>query len=131
MIGLSPAFRRAWQGAIALLVLIIVSGSLVNGQATVDISGLDKLGHGGAYFALTLLGIGIAERGLWRVAAASFLLGLCLEGAQAAWTADREADWLDLVANAAGILAAWLPLAPHGAGWARHVEAWWRRRHER
>lgn len=125
---MNPAFRRAWQGAIGLLVLVIVAGSLVPDRVTPEFAGPDKLNHAAAYFALTLLGIGITGRRLWRVAAAAFLLGLGLEGAQAWWTADREADWADLLANAAGILAAWLPLAPRGAGWARHVETWWLRR---
>lgn len=125
-----PGFRRAWQGAIGLLVAVIVVGSLAPARLAPELMGLDKLNHAAAYFALTALGAGIAETSLWRVAVRAFLLGLVLEGTQALWTADRAADWMDLLANAAGILAAWLMLrASRGAGWARQVEDWWSRRH--
>jgi hypothetical protein len=56
------------------------------------------------------------------------LLGVALEIAQALWTDNRQADWMDLAANAAGIAGAWLLVSDSRAGWSRHVEAWLLRR---
>ena len=120
-----PGFRRLWIAIIALAVAVIVMVSLLPVPDQLMESGSDKLWHFLVYFSLALFSSGIvpAER-LWRLAVRCLLLGLGLEVAQALLTETRQADWADMAANAAGILAAWMIAAGGRASWARHVEAW-------
>ena len=117
-------YRLAWIGSIWLLVVLIVTGSLVPDLGPFAIAGSDKLEHFAAYFALSLLcsAVVTADRLPW-VMAGSLLLGMSLEAAQAILTVTRKADWADVLANASGILVAWL-LVRRRAGWALAVEAW-------
>jgi VanZ family protein len=117
-------YRFAWMASIWLLVAIIVAGSLVPDLGPLSIAGSDKFEHFGAYFALSLLGSAVVpnDRLPW-VLAGALILGASLEAAQGLLTATRMADWKDLLANAGGILAAWL-LVRRRAGWAVDVEAW-------
>lgn len=120
----SRGFRRLWIAGILLVALGIAAASLLSMPDLATAGGTDKFGHFAAYFTLMLLGAGIVDSGrLWRVALRCLLLGIALEAAQAWWTADRHADWADLVANVAGIGAAWLAAGGARAGWARHLEA--------
>ena len=117
--------RRLWIAAIAVLVVAIVASSLAPKPVIPTESFSDKYAHFLAYFALALLGSGIASpASLWRVMLRCFLLGATLEVAQALLTEHRVADFADLAANAGGILAAWL-IAAHGrAGWGLRAAAW-------
>lgn len=118
-------FRRLWLGLIALAVAVVVFGSLLPDAGPPAGAGLDKLLHFLAYGILTALGTGIVQPArAWRVAARCLLLGVLLEGAQSWLTETRDGDWGDLLANAAGVLAAWLLAGGERAGWSRHVEAW-------
>lgn len=128
MKGIGRRLLRTWQAAILLLALAITLGSLLPMPELKSAAGLDKLQHLLAYFALALLGSGIVEPPrLWRVMARCFLFGLAIELLQALGNAGRSADWVDLAANGAGILAAWLVAGGGRAGWARHVDARLRR----
>ena len=123
------SFRRLWIAGILLAVVIIVATSLMQMPARVLAGGTDKAGHIAGYFLLMLLGSGIVPAArLWQVAIRCLLLGVGLEFAQALLTDTRQADWADMLANGAGILAAWLLASGPRAGWARHVEAWLARR---
>jgi VanZ family protein len=111
-------FRHLWIAAIVVVVVAIVAGSLSPFPVLPNETGSDKLGHYSAYFVLAILASGIVEPArLWRVMLRCFLLGLGLEGAQALLTDQRMAEWADLLANAAGILTAWLIAAGGRAGW--------------
>ncbi|MEX1993563.1 MAG: hypothetical protein WD929_02785 [Steroidobacteraceae bacterium] len=124
-----PAFRRLWIVGIVLAVVVVVAASLLPIPERARAGGTDKLGHFIAYFALMLLGAGIVPPArLWQVAMRCLLLGVGLEFAQALLTDTRQADWADLLANGAGILAAWLLASGPRAGWARYVETWLARR---
>lgn len=120
-----PGFRRLWIAIIVLGVAAIVVASLLPFSAQSLDGGSDKIGHFLAYFMLALFSSGIvpAER-LWRLAVRCLLLGLGLEVAQQLLTETRQADWADMAANAAGILAAWMIVAGGRAAWARRVESW-------
>lgn len=121
---MTPAFRRAWIAATWLVVALIVIGSLAPQDLVNPAGEADKFHHFVAYLVLTGMAAGVAEASALRwIAASVFLLGWALEIAQGALTADRAADWQDLAANSAGILAAWLLVGRRGAGWARHVAA--------
>jgi len=88
----------------------------------------DKVGHALAYLSLGLLGSGITTPGrLWLTMLRCFLLGAALELAQAEWTEHRHAEWGDLAADTAGILAAWLITGQGRAGWGYRLFARLRR----
>jgi len=118
-------YRRAWIGSVWLLILAIVAASLAPDVGPAAVAGYDKLGHFTAYFALALLGSGVVAVGVvpW-VMARALLLGLVLEAAQALLTETRTADWADVLANTAGVLAAWCLVHGGRAGWAVGLEAW-------
>jgi len=119
------ALRRAWLAAVLALAAIIVIASLVPSAVVSPPTLSDKAMHYLAYFALALLGSGIAAPGmLWRTMLRCFLLGLGLEIAQALLTDQRSAEWADLVANATGILTAWLIAAQLPASWGLHAANW-------
>lgn len=125
----TSGFRRLWIAIIVLAALVIVASSLLPLPAASLGGGRDKLGHFVAYFVLMALGAGISpDTRLWQVALRCLLLGIALEVAQAALPGIRQADWADLLANATGVLAAWLIASGERAGWARHIEAWLARR---
>jgi len=118
-------YRRAWLGAVWLLVIAIVAASLWPTPVSAAEPGIDKLAHFAAYLLLAMLGAGIVAAGdVWRAMLRTFLLSLVLEAAQATLTASRSAEWADLAANAAGILTAWGLIAAGLAEWARRIEAW-------
>jgi len=112
------ALRRLWVGAVVALAAFIAWSSL-SPQPLVPVETLsDKIGHALAYFSLALLGSGIASPRRLRFAMLGcFLLGAALELAQGAFTEYRHAEWGDLAANTAGILAAWLAAGQGRAGW--------------
>lgn len=114
-----------WIAGAVILVTLIVVGSLLPGPVVATVSGYDKLEHAAAYAALTLWLAGMLERrGYVWAGTAAFLLGLVLELVQGWFTATRQADPLDLVANGAGIFlalaVAWMGLG----GWAGRIERW-------
>lgn len=111
-------FRHLWIAAIAVVVAVIVAGSLLPFPVLPNEAGSDKFGHYTAYLVLALLASGIVEPArLWQAMLRCFLLGLGLEAAQTLLTDHRLAEWGDLLANAAGILTAWLIAAGGRAGW--------------
>ncbi len=114
---------------VAALAAIIAIGSLLPFEVPGTDVGGDKFGHLFLYFTLALLGTGIvaAER-VWIVLLRCLLLGAALEIAQGLWVASRQADWRDMAANGAGVLAAWLIVRNGRSNWARYVEDWLRRR---
>jgi VanZ family protein len=123
------ALRRAWQGLVVLLVVVITAGSLLPMPSVALAGGMDKFQHFLAYFLLALLGSGIVQPArLWIVMARCFALGLGIELLQAIATEHRSADGGDVIANALGVAAAWAVAGGGRAGWARHVEDWFARR---
>jgi VanZ family protein len=110
--------RRLWVAATLALALAIVYWSLAPQPPVPESVLSDKVGHALAYFALALLGSGIASPDrLWVTMLRCFLLGAALEVAQGLFTLHRVAEWGDLLADLAGILVAWLITGWGRAGW--------------
>jgi VanZ family protein len=116
--------RRLWIAAILLFAALIIAASLAPQPVVASERFSDKAGHYFAYLGLALLGSSITSPArLWRTMLRCFLLGAALEVAQALLLEDRVADVRDLVANAAGILTAWVVAGQGRAGWGLRIAA--------
>jgi VanZ family protein len=98
---------------IIVLLSLIPSSSMPNSRLF-SISLLDKIVHLGMYAAFGL--VALFERRCkqqcffreFLLLLSIFTLSLLMEVLQATVVASRSAEWLDLAANATGILAAWM-----------------------
>ena len=114
---------------VATMAGLIVLGSVLPLHIPGADLGSDKFGHWFMYFVLALAGSGIvAPERVWIVMLRCLLLGAALEVAQELWTKDRDGDWRDMLANGAGVFAAWLIVRNGRSNWARHIEGWLLRR---
>lgn len=102
------AHPRAWQALAGLIVAAIVVLSLSPPLYLQDVgvpSWNDKAGHFLAYFALSAWCVQLFESAgdVRRCMLLALVLGACMEGLQSL-TATRTADWMDMLANATGVL---------------------------
>lgn len=97
-----------WLGLWMLMIAAVVVGSLLPAAELPRMlfPGADKLQHLAGYAALSgyaaMLFSGRRAQGL--AAVGLVLLGVLIEGAQAALTASRQADAVDVLANLAGVV---------------------------
>jgi len=118
-------FRRLWATGATVIAAGIATFSLLPAPLVAQISLYDKLGHAAAYFLLTGWLTGMYERERYPLAIVlALLLGVCLELAQTALTSTRQLEFLDFVANAAGIALAGVLAYGGLGGWATRVERW-------
>ena len=105
------------------MVAVAVAGSVGPGVKGVPAALDDKLVHAGVYFVLTIWFSGIYRRSRYPwIAAGLFVLGLLLEFVQGTLPY-RSAEYADLAANSAGIVAG-LALALAGLGsWCARLES--------
>lgn len=100
-------FRRTWFVLGVVLLLIIIVGSLVPIPKT-GVQANDKLIHISMYLILMTWFAQIFEvRFHLRIAISFVSLGLLLEAAQGA-TGYRSFEWLDALANSAGVVIGWV-----------------------
>lgn len=111
-----------WWTAGIVLALLIVFHSLTPAIQVTAAFG-DKIGHALGYAALSFWFAGLVERRRYVLLGAVLLaFGIAMELAQHLMGLGRTADWGDVAANLAGILAA-LGLAYAGLGaWMIEVE---------
>lgn len=106
----------------SLLVAGVIFGSLLPGAWVPGFSLSDKLLHAGSYLILMLWFAGLYRRERHYIVAASlFALGFALDFAQG-MSPYRDFDWLDVSANAGGILVGLLLSRYVFEGWCRRVE---------
>ncbi len=118
MSGLAPGrpallrdFRRPglWLALWALMVAAVIAGSLLPARELppMPFAGFDKLEHLLGYAVLSgYAAMLFARRRVQALSAAGLVaLGIAIELAQAALTASRQADPVDAVVNAVGVLA--------------------------
>jgi VanZ family protein len=118
-------YRTGWIVASALLVLLVIWGSLQTSVQTSPMGGFDKFEHFGTYTVLAVWFTGFASRSrYWVVALALIALGLAMEVAQFAMQAGRVAEPLDMAANTAGVALGVLVAIFGTGGWVQKVEAW-------
>jgi len=119
------AYARLWFAASAVLIVLVIYGSLGGGLQARGLLGFDKLQHFGTYCLLAVWFTGlISRRHYWKAALALVCLGLGMELLQQLMRRGRIGEPLDMAANALGVacgvaLALW-----QTGGWARRIEAW-------
>jgi VanZ family protein len=118
-----PRYRNAWLTLGWLMALIIAVGSLSPTLPKAASGVSDKFLHFTAYAGLAFMFAGVIERRHWgRVIVGLFLFGGAIELAQEYLTTSRGGEWLDMAANAMGVLAGMLTAALFPRSWCRQVE---------
>ncbi len=131
-------YARFWRAASLVLLATVLAVTLMPAvwfwPDKVMIAGwaayFDKWAHFVIFLGLSLWFSGLYRKSAyWRVAVGLLAFGLLIEICQRA-VGYRSAEWLDVAADALGIVAG-LGLALVGLGsWCRHFESWWAGRRE-
>lgn len=120
---LDLAKPRWWILGAALIVALILLGSLLPRLPLDGLNDNDKLNHAAAYAALMFWIVGMLRHS-WYIVAWAFVvtLGGSVELMQALMGLGRYADWRDFLANLLGaslvLMLAWVGIG----GWAGRVE---------
>ncbi len=122
---LSLRYARRWQIAGAFLLAMVLVAALVppiGPQSLVSIS--DKLLHGITFTVLALWFSGqYARHSYWRLVTGLLAFGSLIEVTQR-MLPYRTAEWMDLLADAAGVTVG-MTIALAGTGaWSLRFEAW-------
>lgn len=125
-------YARAWRAASIALLLGVLAATLLPAvwfdadrvRLADWMGGMDKWSHMLAFLVLTVWFAGLyRRRSYWRLALGLLAFGALIELLQGA-IGYRSAEWLDLAADAAGIVAglgvAWVGVG----GWCQRVEVW-------
>ena len=117
-------YARWWTGIGVLALVAGVAVALQPGGGLLLATLGDKLNHAlaFAFFAVWFGGVVAPDR-MWRVALLLLGYGIAIEGAQAL-TPYRQAEFLDVGADASGILLGWALSAAGLRHWCRQLEAW-------
>lgn len=131
-------YAGLWRALSVLILILVLIAALAPAFWFFDdkpdaldwLEHADKLFHAGTFLLLAVWFAGLSEKSAWwRVALGLLLFGFALEFFQFQ-TNYRTADWLDIAANTAGIIAG-LAIAAAGLGsWALRFEDWYSRRHQ-
>jgi len=124
---------RHWRIASILLIISVLAATLMpvawlfgdKASALSWIAHADKWLHGLTFFVLAVWFAGLYRpRSYWWVGGGLMLFGLFVEFCQL-MVGYRTADWIDIGANAAGIIAG-LAIALTGlGGWSLRIEEWY------
>ena len=118
-----------WRFLSVLLLLVVLAGAIAPAfwfdskvKALSWFENSDKWLHGMTFMFLSIWFAGLAKRSAyWRIALGLTLFGFIVEGCQL-FISYRMADWFDIAANTAGIIAG-LAVALAGlGGWSLWVD---------
>lgn len=127
MTNLRPLrYGRYWAlfGLVMTLVVVYLTLEAPSGRIS-RLAHLDKAYHFGAFVCLTLWFAALVERrGYWAVAIAMLMLGVLIEIVQHLMALGRSAEFLDVVADAAGIAVGMLLSLIIRDSWLQRVERW-------
>ena len=122
---------RLWQTASLTILFMVLAAALMPAvwfwddrfKALSWFQGVDKWLHGVTFLLLSIWFTGqYRKRSYWRIALGLLAFGLIIEACQRMVTY-RTADWLDVGADAAGIMAGLLVGAAGIGGWCLRAEA--------
>lgn len=117
---------RLWVGLWVLMIAALVTGSLVPSDELPRMlfPGADKLQHMAGYATLSGYAVMLFanRRGRGMAALGLVLLGVLVEGAQAALTTSRQADPVDMLANLIGVGLGQALAATGVAGWLQRID---------
>ena len=125
-------YARRWQGASAVLLLLVLGTMLVPAvwfwpdrlQAVSWFASLDKWAHLMTFAGLALWFAGqYRPRFYWRIALGLFAFGVLIEASQRL-VGYRSADLLDIGANTIGIVSGLVVALAGAGGWCLLLEAW-------
>ncbi len=117
-------YARWWSGLGVLALAAGVGVALKPGGGMLLATLGDKLNHALAFAFFTVWFGGVVAPGrMWQVALLLLGYGIAIEGAQAL-TPYRQAEALDVAADAGGILLGWALSAAGLRHWCRQLEAW-------
>lgn len=122
---------RRWQAASLFLLFMVMLAALmpavwfwddkVRGLAWIQ--SIDKWAHAVTFFMLTIWFAGqYRVKSYWRIAIGLMAFGMVIEVCQR-MVVYRTADWFDVGANAAGIVAGLIVAFAGVGGWCQHFEA--------
>ena len=128
-------YARLWRVLSAVLLLFVLAAALApswwfdtKADALSWLAHVDKWLHGVTFLVLTLWFAGLVARRAWgRMAVGLLLFGLLIEAAQLL-VGYRMGDWIDLAADALGILLGVALAAAGLGGWGLRLEDWYSRR---
>ena len=128
-------YARLWRVLSVVLLLFVLAAALApswwfdtKAEALSWFEHADKWLHGITFLALTLWFAGLVARHAWgRMALGLLLFGLLIEACQLL-VGYRMGDWIDLGADALGILLGMAIAAAGLGGWGLRLEDWYSRR---
>jgi VanZ family protein len=124
---LALRYRNFWILASAVLLCVVVWGSLQTALKTGVVEGFDKVQHFGTYLFLSVWFTGLCSRErYWVIAAGLLALGALMEVGQLAMRAGRSGDPYDIAANTGGLAVGLLLAWALTGGWAQKIEGWLR-----
>ena len=127
---LSLRYARRWQVASLTLLLLVLAATLMPAvwfwddrfKAMSWFDGVDKWFHGVTFLVLSVWFTGLyRKRSYWKIGIGLLLFGLIIEACQRMVTY-RSAEWLDVWADAAGIILGLVIGAVGIGGWCLRVE---------
>lgn len=121
---------RAWQMASLFLLLVVLAATLMPAvwfwddrfKALSWFESIDKWFHGITFLVLSLWFTGLySKKAYWRVGLGLLMFGLIIEACQR-MVSYRTADWLDVGADAVGIIVGLVIGAAGIGGWCLRAE---------
>jgi VanZ family protein len=127
---LSLRYARRWQVASLTLLLLVLAATLMPAvwfwddrfKAMSWFDGVDKWFHGVTFLVLSVWFTGLyRKRSYWKIGIGLLLFGLVIEACQR-MVSYRTAEWLDVGADAVGIILGLVIGAVGIGGWCLRVE---------
>jgi len=127
---LSLRYARRWQVASLTLLLLVLAATLMPAvwfwddrfKAMSWFDGVDKWFHGVTFLVLSVWFTGLyRKRSYWKIGIGLLLFGLIIEACQRI-VSYRTAEWLDVGADAVGIILGLVIGAVGIGGWCLRVE---------
>ena len=120
-----------WRTASGFLLALVLAGAVMpvmwfwpdRGKIVIWFGGIDKWTHAIVFAFLAVWFAGqYRPRSFWRIALGLVMFGVLIELCQR-MVGYRSAEWLDVAADAAGILAGLMIAAAGLGGWCQRLEA--------